>query len=222
MSENVGPGEPAAPGVLARHVAERRTQLGMSEDALAFQAGMSPRYLQHVLDAGPDFDPGGFVRIATALGVTYQELLEGRQDMPPGQAEPAAHPVLMRLSEAECWEELGSHGVGRVALPVQPGPAVYPVNYAVDARTIVYRTAPGDPAAPETGAAVSFQADRVDDRVSQGWSVLITGDAERVGDSAALRALAELHEAEPWAGGGRDLWIRITPETVTGRRITSL
>lgn len=210
------------PGVIARRISNRRVQLGLSESALATQAGMAPRYLQNLLAAGPDFDPGGFLRVAAVLRMTYQELLEGRIDPPPGQSAPARHPVLVRLTTAECWDRLGTHGVGRIALPVRPGPEVFPVNYAVEARSILFRTAVQGPAAPETGTEVSFQADRIDDRLSQGWSVLITGASERIDDAATVRRLSEQHAAEPWAGGNRPLWIRIEPVTITGRRIGSM
>jgi nitroimidazol reductase NimA-like FMN-containing flavoprotein (pyridoxamine 5'-phosphate oxidase superfamily) len=209
-------------GAVGRRVAQRRTQLGLSEGALATRVSMSPHYLRQVLGEGPGFDRGGLLRIAAALGLTYEELLEGRRDMPPGQTPPAPHPVLARLSEAECWDRLGTHGVGRVALPVRPGPAVLPVNYTVEAHSIVYRTVPGGSAAPETGTEMSFQADHLDDRLSQGWSVLITGTAERVEDAGTVRRLTDRHAAEPWAGGHRTLWIRVRPQRVTGRRITTV
>jgi len=207
------------PEDLARRIAERRAQLGLGPDAVARQAGMSPRYMEQLIEAGPDFDSGGFLRIAAALGLTYRELLEGRSDPPPGQTGPGPRPVLVRLTPHECWDRLGTHGVGRVALPVRPAPAVFPVNYAVDSHSIVYRTTPRGPAAPETGAAVSFQVDRTDDRLSQGWSVLLTGSAERVEDPAVVSRLDEQETAQSWAGGERPLWIRIRPDTVTGRRI---
>lgn len=194
----------------------------MSEEELALLAAMSPHYLRLVLDAGPGFDPGGCVRIAAALGLTYQELLEGRDDPPPGQARPSARPVLVRLSTTECWDRLGSHGVGRIALPVHPSPLVFPVNYAVEARTIVYRTALGGPAALETGAPVSFQVDRMDERISQGWSVLVGGTAEEIDDVAAVRSLTDRAVAEPWAGGDRPVWMRIRPDAITGRRIDTM
>jgi nitroimidazol reductase NimA-like FMN-containing flavoprotein (pyridoxamine 5'-phosphate oxidase superfamily) len=210
------------PGTLARRIGERRLQLGLSENALATQAGMAPRYLQHLLQAGPDFDPGGFLRIAAVLRLTYEDLLEGRSDLPPGQSGPGERPALIRLTTAECWDRLGARGVGRIALPVQPGPAVFPVNYTVDAQAILYRTAAEGAAAPETGTEVSFQVDRVDDRLSQGWSVLVTGAAERIDDPVAVRGLTERHAVEPWAGGNRPLWIRIRPRDISGRRIGSM
>jgi len=203
---------------IVRRIAERRAQLGLSESALSTRAAMSPRYLQHLLDEGPEFDPGGLVRVAAALDLTYQELLEGRRDPPPGRAEAAARPVLAHLSTAECWDKLGTHGVGRIAVPVQPGPAVLPVNYLVDSGTIVYRTAPGDPAKPPEGEGVSFQVDQIDDHFSRGWSVLLTGSAEHVEDPAQIDFLST-RVPEPWAGGDRPVWIRIRPKKVTGRRI---
>lgn len=223
MTQSVGAGRHQPDrGVLALRVTDRRVQLGMTEEELALHAGMAPRYLRQVLDAGPTFDPGGTVRIAASLGLTYTELLEGRSDPPPGQARPGSRPVLAHLTSTECWDRLGSRGVGRIALPVDPCPVVFPVNYGVDARTIVYRTALGGPAALEAGAAVSFQVDRMDERLSNGWSVLATGRAERVDDPAAVRALADRVVAEPWAGGDRSLWMRIRPDTVSGRTIATM
>jgi len=220
---NADPGaEHTAPHDLVNRVSGRLTQLGMSRRDLARRAGMSPKYLKQVLEAGPDFDPGGLLRIAAALGVTHHDLMEGRSDLPPGQAGAAARPVLARLSERECWDKLGTHGLGRIALPSDPGPAVFPVNYVVDAKTVIYRTAEQGAAAPESGASVSFETDRIDDDLSQGWSVLVTGSAERIEDAAAAERLAERHDLEPWAGGNRPLWVRVRPEHVTGRHITTL
>ncbi|WP_308012108.1 helix-turn-helix domain-containing protein [Actinacidiphila acidipaludis] len=210
------------PHDLASRVAERLTQLDMTERELSRKAGMSTKYLEHLLVCEPDFDPGGLLRIAAALGLTRHELLEGRDDLPPGQSEAAERPVLARLTEPECWDKLGTHGVGRIALPSEPGPAVFPVNYVVDTKTILYRTAEQGAAAPRSGASVSFETDRIDDDLSQGWSVLVTGTAERIDDAAAAERLAAKHDLEPWAGGERALWVRVRPTQVTGRHITTM
>ncbi|MEE4543845.1 pyridoxamine 5'-phosphate oxidase family protein [Streptomyces sp. V4-01] len=210
------------PRVLAHRIADRRLQLGLSESALATQAGMAPRYLQHLLAAGVDFDPAGLRRIAWVLQLTYDELLGGRTDLPPGQSGPSEHPALFRLTTPECWDRIGIRGVGRVAVAADPAPTVFPVNYAVDHHSIVYRTAPGEATAPDSGSPVSFEIDHLDDRAGRGWSVLVTGTAERIDDPVSVRRLHERHSAEPWAGGDRDLWIRILPEMVGGRRIGSL
>lgn len=222
MNSHAEPAQHPETDVLARRVGQRRVQLGMSENALAVQSGMAPRYLQHLLSQGPGFDPGGFMRIASVLGLSYQEMLEGRADPPPGQGAAADRPVLMHLTVNECWEKLGTHGVGHIALPGDPAPVVLPVNYVVDRHVVLYRTAAHGAAAPAGGTDVSFQADRIDDRHSEGWSVLLSGVAERVEDPEAARRLTEKHPEEPWAGGDRPLWIRVEAAEITGRRIAGM
>ncbi|MCU7821269.1 helix-turn-helix domain-containing protein [Kitasatospora sp. DSM 101779] len=216
-----GPGEPD-PTEIARRIDERRDALGLSEAELAAKAGMATRYLQHLAEAGPAFDPGGFLRLASALGLSHRELVEGGTDRPPGQGRAPEHPVLVQLGVRECWERIGDHGVGRVALPAGPGPAVLPVNYVVDARTIAYRTTPHSAAAPDTGTTLSFQIDRIDEKLSRGWSVLLAGTAEHVTTHEEIERLNRHPGSEPWAGGDNPLWIRIRPTRVTGRRVGSL
>lgn len=228
------------PDALARRIARRRDQLGMSEGMLAQRAAMSPAYLRQLLGSGPEFDPPGFVRIAAVLGMTWPELLSGRRpDAPPGQTEPEPqgephaepdagthagpdaelHAELRRLTEPECWELLGTQGIGRIGLPGSSSPVVLPVNYVVDARTVAYRTAPAGAAAPEEGAPVSFEVDHIDEHRHQGWSVLVLGEAHHVDSPDEEEHLSALPGATPWAGGARPLWVRIRPANVTGRRI---
>ncbi|WP_327064615.1 pyridoxamine 5'-phosphate oxidase family protein [Kitasatospora sp. NBC_01250] len=204
---------------LARRIADRSAELGLTEARLAAKAGMSPQYLTLLIEAGTAFDPSGFLRLAAALELTYQELLEGRRDAAPGSGGPAPHPVLSRLTGTECWERLGTHGVGRVVVPAEPAPQVFPVNYTVDAHTVVYRTAPHSAPAAAPGSTLSFQVDRINDHLSQGWSVLIAGTAQPIEDAATIGRLALLPGTEPWAGGNRPLWIRITPDRISGRRV---
>ncbi|MET8703509.1 pyridoxamine 5'-phosphate oxidase family protein [Kitasatospora sp. NPDC004723] len=208
---------------VARRISDRRDQLGLDECTLAHRAAMAPTYLRHLLAVGPSFDAAGFVRIAAALRMPWTDLVEDRPDAPPGQPTPAtgARPPLRHLTEPECWDLIGTHGLGRVGLPVSPGPAVYPVNYAVDHRTIVYRTSPRGSAAPSDGSRVSFQIDHIDDRLCEGWSVLILGESHHVEDPDDTASLSRLPGSTPWAGGSRPLWVRILPDEVTGRRIAS-
>ncbi|WP_052391452.1 helix-turn-helix domain-containing protein [Streptomyces sp. NRRL B-24484] len=207
------------PDDIARRVVTRCRQLGLSQDEAAARAGMAPRYLGQLLDFGPGFDPGAVFRLARVLGVSRDDLVEGRTDAPPGRTGAAARPRLLRLTEQECWDRLGTHGVGRIALPGQRFPLVLPVNYTVDGTTVAFRTADFGAAAAAAGDDVAFEVDRIDDRRSSGWSVLLGGRAERVRDPDEERRLAALAAAEPWAGGHRTLWIRIVPETVTGRLV---
>ncbi|MEU9126923.1 pyridoxamine 5'-phosphate oxidase family protein [Kitasatospora sp. NPDC048540] len=213
-------GSPVAPEDIARRIALRSRQLGLTREELANRAGMSLRYLQHLEELGEGFDQASVLRLAAALQMPYGELLEGRTDLPPGQPPPGPHPALMKLTQQECWDRLSDHGIGRVAVSSGSSPAILPVNYLVDAHSIVYRTSRTGAAAAVEGTEVAFEADHVDESDSEGWSVLVVGTVEHIDDNSAAR-LAAQPGAEPWAAGIRDLWVRIVPTRVTGRLIST-
>ncbi len=217
--------EPAAvrpaSGDIARRIALRSSELGLTRDEVAGRAGMAPRYLRSLEELGSDFDPASVLRLAAVLKMTYRELMEGRSDVPPGQQAAAPHPRLGRLTPDECWDRLSDHGVGRVALSAESGPAVLPVNYLVDARSLVYRTALGGAAAAVDGSEVAFEVDRVNEQLSEGWSVLVVGSAEHIADVDTVQRLTDRPGAVPWAPGPRDLWVRVVPSRVTGRAIST-
>lgn len=225
MSENPTPSHRPAgapkpqPGDVARRVTQRCAMLGISREEVARRAGMSPHYLELLQEAGSDFDPAGLLRIAAALRTTPDELLEGTAAEPPGQGSAAPHPVLQKLSPEECRDRLGTHGVGRVAMATAEGPVVLPVNYTVLAGTIVYRTDPDAVTAAAPGTEVAFEVDHIDEAASSGWSILTVGTIEHVDEPGVVRQLSEQAATGPWAGGKRDLWVRINPTQVTGRVI---
>jgi transcriptional regulator with XRE-family HTH domain len=64
---------------------------------------MSVAYLRQLEKSSGDFDSPALMRLAAALEIPYDELMAGRRDAPPGQQTAAAHPMLMRPSEDECW-----------------------------------------------------------------------------------------------------------------------
>jgi hypothetical protein len=100
-----------------------------------------------------------------------------------------------------------------------------PVNYRLYEGTIVFRTAQ-DSATDEdlrTGIAnaefkVAFEIDDFDTAARTGWSVLIQGSAHHVESEAEHAAVAGAG-VDPWAGGDRQLFLRIIPTRVTGRRV---
>ncbi|MCD0484505.1 pyridoxamine 5'-phosphate oxidase family protein [Streptacidiphilus sp. ASG 303] len=219
------PGSPAEPphaGDIGRRAALRRRQLGLSREQVASRAGMAVRYLQYVEERPAQIEPGALLRLAGALQTTAEQLRGGDVGLPPGRSEAAARPELEELGAEECRTRLDSRGVGRVAFTTDLGISVLPVNYAVDGDRIVYRTAAGAAPAAAIGQEVAFEVDQVDDALSQGWSVLATGRAERVTDPDELRALASRAAPRPWAGGDRDLWIRIAVTRLTGRVVRAL
>jgi nitroimidazol reductase NimA-like FMN-containing flavoprotein (pyridoxamine 5'-phosphate oxidase superfamily) len=132
---------------------------------------------------------------------------------------------LEELDAAECLRLIGAGGIGRIAYSGRYGPTVLPVNYRFFEGTIVFRTAPNSPTDEDlrTGIAdaeyrVAFEIDDFDRTARDGWSVLIQGSAHHV-DSDAERESVAGAGVEPWPGGDRDLFLRIIPCRVTGRRI---
>ncbi|MDT0318654.1 pyridoxamine 5'-phosphate oxidase family protein [Streptomyces millisiae] len=206
-------------GDVGRRLAARRERLGLTPDDVAERAGVAASYVRYA-ERRPDApDTAALLRLAAALDTSAAELLGGGSELPPGLGEAGPRPELVPMSGAECREHLATHGVGRVAVPTPEGPAIFPVNYTVADDAIVFRTGEDSPAARAAGAEVAFEVDHVDDALSRGWSVLVTGPSRQVTDPAEVSRLDEAARSQPWAGGERRRWVRITTARVTGRRI---
>jgi uncharacterized protein len=135
---------------------------------------------------------------------------------------PMADGLMEHLAESECVELLKRHHFGRVAFVEPAGgmPVIMPVNYLMDAESVVLRTDPNSKLGNALQAAtVAFEIDGIDDRERTGWSVVITGTAQEVVDPAELDDLRRT-PLLPWAPGDRSQYVRITPRLVTGRCIS--
>ena len=134
---------------------------------------------------------------------------------------PGATAALSVLSADECYRLLGTHEIGRVGLPAERWPLILPVNYALDGTTIVLRTHAGTILRAADQADVAFEVDDFDRRTRTGWSVLVLGRAEEVGErhGADLVAATRATGLEPWAPGDKGHWLRIVPHEISGRRI---
>ncbi len=95
-----------------------------------------------------------------------------------------------------------------------------PVNYAVVDNAIVLRTGHGTLIEAHAYDKVAFEVDHIDDALCQGWSVLVGGQAHIVLQPAELRHLHAVGLL-PWPEGEHDVWVRIAPVKITGRRIES-
>lgn len=209
-------------GDLGRRVAARRNRLGFSRADVAARAGSTPGYIEYVEERAAIPDRSFLLRLANALDTSVVELTGGLVDEPPGPGRAAHHPQLIELSQRECHELLGTHGIGRVGVTTEEGPLVLPVNYLItEAGDLAYRTAPWAPPAEAVGKQIAFEVDHIDDAFSEGWSVLLVGLAHAVTDPEATRELYAWAHSSPWAGGRRTLWIRLTPDRITGRRIVA-
>lgn len=129
--------------------------------------------------------------------------------------------TMEELSPEECFQLLRTREVGRLGVNAEDHPLIVPVNYGVDGDSLVIRTHPGTMLAAAAHAAVSFEVDDIDQKTRSGWSVLARGTAEEVGagDDADLVARTHAAGAQPWAPGEHGVWLRVTVQHVTGRRI---
>ncbi len=120
------------------------------------------------------------------------------------------------LDRAECLRLLEAGGVGRIALSGDP-PLLRPVNFVLDVDRIVIRTGPGSlwRSASERRLA-TFEIDGARNVDHRGWSVIASGRLSLV--DADDRALALPLRA--WAPRGRDRFIAIEIDELSGRRLT--
>lgn len=121
----------------------------------------------------------------------------------------------------ECWDLLAGFTLGWLVTSVDGQPEIFPVNYAIQRHTVLFRTAEGTKlVSTAINNRVLFEVD--DHTVAEGWSVIVKGIAR------SLHTYAEIEDAEraqvlPWTASEKSHlekshFVRIIPETVTGRR----
>jgi nitroimidazol reductase NimA-like FMN-containing flavoprotein (pyridoxamine 5'-phosphate oxidase superfamily) len=134
-------------------------------------------------------------------------------------AGPQSESVLEPIGSDECLRLLGTHHIGRIAVVVDGRPLIFPVNYAMAGRQVVFRSDPGTKLRAAIGQHVAFEIDGVDGMYHGGWSVLVVGRAEEEDNPTHLQDLARL-PFTTWVGGPKAHWVRIKGGAITGRRIT--
>ncbi|MFF5209622.1 pyridoxamine 5'-phosphate oxidase family protein [Streptosporangium sp. NPDC000396] len=123
------------------------------------------------------------------------------------------------LSREECIILLSSTPIGRIVFTDRALPAVQPVNFCLDGENIIIRTTTGSKLAAATRhTVVAFEVDDFDVQARTGWSVTAVGHARAVDDSAEIARLSAL-PLTAWAPGGRDHFIVMQTEQISGRRI---
>lgn len=123
------------------------------------------------------------------------------------------------LTEDEAWELLASAEVGRVGVTIGALPAIFPVNYRVIDRAILFRTAAGTKLSAATDAdVVAFEVDSYSSKDRTGWSVLAIGRSNVVHDLDTTFKVLDA-QLEPFADGRRPNIVRVVPELISGRRI---
>jgi nitroimidazol reductase NimA-like FMN-containing flavoprotein (pyridoxamine 5'-phosphate oxidase superfamily) len=126
---------------------------------------------------------------------------------------------LETLSENDCLALLRSHAIGRIAFAFEGQVEIFPVNYGIEGRIIVFRTGVGTKLDALRGRAVAFEIDGWEPDRGIGWSVVARGGAEEITMNPG-RAAEHLRwvPVEPSVPGDRLHWIGIKPSEVTGRR----
>ena len=120
------------------------------------------------------------------------------------------------LTDGECWELLQSTEFGRLALSVADQPEIFPINFAVQNGTFVFRTAQGTKLAALTiNESVALEIDGYDD--DGGWSVVVKGHAHAAewGDDFDD---AQVSGLRPWVATIKPVFVRVNPGEVSGRR----
>ncbi len=121
------------------------------------------------------------------------------------------------LTDDECWEVLAAQPVGRLATAVAGEPDIFPVSFAVAEGAVFLLTRPGSKLAEvAVNARVAFETDEWSEEVAA--SVVLHGTAEILERSADV-AVAEATGLVPYLDDGKNVWVRITPTDISGRRL---
>ncbi|KWX22549.1 pyridoxamine 5'-phosphate oxidase [Mycolicibacterium wolinskyi] len=128
-----------------------------------------------------------------------------------------ASPVSV-LSEDESWRLLASVALGRFVTTIGTRLEIFPVNFVVQRRTVLFRTAEG------TKLITAVMSDRVlfeadDHNIINGWSVIVRGTAELL-ESPEDIAAAERAQLLPWTATEKRRFVQITPKEISGRYFT--
>ncbi|MER5379853.1 pyridoxamine 5'-phosphate oxidase family protein [Streptomyces sp. NPDC002688] len=144
-------------------------------------------------------------------------------DNNPSNAPEARNSV--ELDGGEALRLLGSVSLGRIVFTRHALPAIRPVNHVLVDGDIVIRTQ-GDAALTRytrqnegEGAVVAYEADDIDPDTHLGWSVVVTGYARLVTDPRELARYRTL--LRPWVSRRMDHAVRISPDLITGVRLTA-
>jgi nitroimidazol reductase NimA-like FMN-containing flavoprotein (pyridoxamine 5'-phosphate oxidase superfamily) len=124
----------------------------------------------------------------------------------------------VELTDTQSWALLRESVVGRLALIVDGGPEIFPVNHLVDHGSVVFRTAAGTKLAEAVGQTVAFEVDEYDRDKAVAWSVVVKGVAHEVkGMYEVLDMMVDL-PLFPWHSEPKPHFVRIEPVAISGRR----
>ena len=122
------------------------------------------------------------------------------------------------LDADKAWDLLAGQRLGRLAVKSDVGLDVFPVNYAVDGESIVFRTAEGTKLASLTAySLVTFEIDSWDEET--GYSVIAKGHASPITAEDEI-AQAEALKLRPWVPTVKTIFVRITISEISARKFS--
>lgn len=122
---------------------------------------------------------------------------------------------IKELNETRCWELLGEHRFGRLALAVGGEVDIYPVNYVVHDHKLYFRTAAGQKLSEVViSRKAAFEIDEIVDGYAR--SVVVHGHAHWLTSEADIAELEELG-IRTFAPTYKTNWVEIEPTSVSGR-----
>jgi hypothetical protein len=126
-------------------------------------------------------------------------------------------PVVERLDEDTCWDLLSSASVGRLAVAsIDHGPEIFPVNYLVADRTILFASAPGTKLMRVVAdPKVAFEVDELTQ--PSWWSIVVHGRAERMSSGLDIERVG-IRGIRTFSPGDKWNYVRIVPDEISGRR----
>lgn len=125
----------------------------------------------------------------------------------------------IEMATEECVARLRDGRLGRVAVATPAGPRIVPVVYVVHDDAIVFASPPySELGTYGVNSQLAFEIDEVDVAAGTGWTVVAVGRCETLDEDEAAQVRDGL-AASPWAGGRRNLYLRLRWQDVTGRAV---
>ncbi len=120
------------------------------------------------------------------------------------------------LTDEQCWELLAEAEIGRVVFTMDDEIEIFPVNFSVGGRSVLFRSAPGSKLAlVAERPRVAFEVDAYTD--VEAWSVILWGTAERLAFDDEIEHSGILGLVS-WSPDEKYNYVRVTPDRVSGRR----
>lgn len=120
------------------------------------------------------------------------------------------------LSDDEALELLASQTLGRLVERVGEQVEIFPINYVVDDRRLIFRTAPGTKlAGAVTADEVLVETDRV--TRDEAWSVIVRGPAMILDHDDEIERAEQL-DLRPLIPTVKQVFVAVEIESISGRR----